>query len=70
MLRGAIARLQTQANSGYIVRPFMGAGEIRFDSRDLLDTSFGELHVGQTVEIDLQRGAGGLRAVQVRTVEE
>ncbi len=68
--QGAITRLKTQNSSGYLVRLHMGAREIRFDARDLTETSFEELHIGQAVEFDLVRGPAGLRATHIRLLSE
>ena len=70
MHRGAIARLQPRRGCGYLVRLWIGASEIIFSARDLDGWNFDELRVGQAVEFDLVPDSRGVRAVQVRVVED
>jgi cold shock CspA family protein len=70
MHRGAIARLESNRGYGYIVRPWIGAKEILFSASALDGWSFDQLRVGQAVEFDLAPDPRGVRAVQVRVVED
>jgi len=63
-LNGKIKRLIRERGFGFITAE--DGTEVFFHRSDLVEADFDTLEEGASVEFDLERGAKGLRAVNVR----